>query len=272
MDCSELRSLLLSGGALRGPEVEAHVAECAPCAELVRDDGALGRFLPVRQAPEPRIEAMLGDLHARLAKNRGFAELLRESRTALRVGLALAGVAALALAHLAWSRRADFAVYPAPALLVAVGSSCLLLGALLAIGLRPLQRALSPRWQRYALTAAALALPVILAARPQAHLDHPLSVAGTGADFLPRAAACFSYGSLLAIPLVVLCWALDRGEHRSLPNALLAAAAAGIGANLALELHCPITHPLHLLAGHASVGLALVVGYALFSAVRARST
>jgi len=68
--------------------------------------------------------------------------------------------------------------------------------------------------------------------------------------------------------VLVLGWALDRAEHRSLPNALLAAAAAGIGANLLLELHCPITEVFHLLAGHASVGLVLVTGYALFLLLR----
>jgi hypothetical protein len=120
------------------------------------------------------------------------------------------------------------------------------------------------------LAALAFALPLILALRPRAHVDHPASLAGVGDDFLHRAAACCLYGTLLAIPWLVLCWALDRSEHRSAPNALLAAGAAGVAANLALELHCPITARSHLALGHAGVGLGLVLGYMAWRAVRTR--
>ena len=270
MDCGRLRELLLAGGAPRGPEVDAHVAECAPCAELVKDGGELGRRLPVRAVggAEPEVEAMLGELHGKLARDRGLAAELRRRPTPLRVFLALGAVAALALAVLVWQRRPDLGVYPAGTLLIAVASSVLLLGACFAIALRPLQRVEVPRRQRYALLVMALALPVILAARPHRAPGSVASAGWAGPEFVQRAAACFSYGLLLAFPVLVLGWALDRAEHRSLPNALLAAAAAGIGANLFLELHCPITEVFHLLAGHASVGLALVTGYALFLLLR----
>jgi hypothetical protein len=219
-------------------------------------------------ASEPGVEAMLGELHATLARKRGPATELREAPTALRIFVALGAVVLVVLFHVAWRRRPDLGVYPMDALLVAVVSSGLLLGAALVVGLRPLQRSPLPRWQRYTLVAAALALPVILATRPRVHRDHALSLGG--ANFWEQAAACGSYGLLLALPLLVVCWALDRGEHRSLPNALLAAGAAGISANLALELHCPITDPLHLVAGHASIGIVLVIGYALLRVARAR--
>jgi len=60
---------------------------------------------------------------------------------------------------------------------------------------------------------------------------------------------------------------LDRGAHAGLGRRLLAAAAAGLAADLALELHCPIDDPGHLLAGHAAVGVALAAACALLRRV-----
>ena len=41
----------------------------------------------------------------------------------------------------------------------------------------------------------------------------------------------------------------------------MAAAAAGLVANMALVLHCPGTRPLHLIIAHAPLGLLLLASY-----------
>jgi hypothetical protein len=61
--------------------------------------------------------------------------------------------------------------------------------------------------------------------------------------------------------LLALLRGLDRGAHRGEHSVLLAAAAAGVLANLALCFHCPLTGPLHLATVHAPIGFVLFLSY-----------
>jgi hypothetical protein len=71
--------------------------------------------------------------------------------------------------------------------------------------------------------------------------------------------------------MLALFWALDRGRHGAWPGALTAAGAAGLTGILALELHCPLTHPTHLVVGHATVGSVLLLVYGGFTWLRRRA-
>jgi hypothetical protein len=105
------------------------------------------------------------------------------------------------------------------------------------------------------IAVAALALPVGAAFLSPGAVDHP-----------PVAAAvCFAIGALAALPVVVVFRLLDRTAARHPARLPLAAAGGGIAANLLLHAHCAIDHPVHLLAGHASVVLAFVGATVLIS-------
>jgi hypothetical protein len=136
------------------------------------------------------------------------------------------------------------------------------------VALRPLQVRALPAGYRIAIAAAAVIMPFVIAAAPAAHAAHASSLGGVGDGLLQRAAQCFAFGSALALPPLVLLWALDRGAHRSWLEALSAAGAAGLVGIVALELHCPLTHPAHLVAGHATVGAMLVLAYGLVTWLR----
>lgn len=270
MNCGEIRALLVEGTLPTGAAVDAHLRECAACGELLADGALLGRQMPAI-GPEPvdaGVEALLGEMHAKLETDRGLSGYLRARSTPLRLVLALLGAALLVLSQLLFARRPDLELYPLGAMVSVLVSYALLLGSTLAVDLRPLQRAPPPRWLWIGLVASALIVPLVIAAGPQVHTAHALANRGAGADLIPRALRCFLYGGLLAVPLLLLVFALDRREHRSWPSLLLAAASGGLAANLSLQCHCPITHPFHLLAGHVTIAVALLFAYAVIGAVR----
>ena len=154
-----------------------------------------------------------------------------------------------------------------------VGEAAILfvsLWAAIHFSLRPLY--LPPRpWPRRAVLVVALTVPAVLAVLgPPAHVAYPASLAGTGLDFWPRALACLKFGAAMAVPaILVLLWA-DRTQGKSLMLAALVAGAGGLTGNLVLHVHCAITDPLHLLVGHATVGLVLVAPLLLVAWVRRR--
>jgi hypothetical protein len=264
MVCADLRASILRGEPPPA-EVRAHAAECPACAELLADEAALGRRLAsVPESAEPALGALLAELHRAIERDSGPTAWLRSRTTPFRVAVALAAVALVSAYQLVFARRVDLPVYPAGTLLVSVAAHVLALGLTVAIALRPLQKPAPAAWVGPVAIAAAVLVPVALALRAPVHENHPVSLIGAGSDFAPLALGCFLYGGMLAVPVLGLLWALDRGEHRSKRAALLAAAFGGLAANLALELHCPSTQLTHLLAGHATIAVVAVMVYAVF--------
>ena len=270
MECADIRDALARGETPKGPELDAHVSTCEGCAELLADDGTLGLGLGSVRAAKPRqdLSALLDDTIGQIARETGPIAWLRSRPTPARIALALAAVALVGGGVLAFKRRPDFDVYPLSRLVAAVGAYALVIGVAVRVALRPLHARLLPMAFRMGVVAAAILIPFAIAAAPAAHGAHLASLAGAGSDLVPRAAQCFLFGSALALPALALLWALDRGGHRALPTALASAGAAGLMGIVALELHCPITHPIHLMAGHAAVCATLVLAYAVVTARR----
>ncbi|MFT7621443.1 MAG: hypothetical protein ACI9WU_000606 [Myxococcota bacterium] len=180
--------------------------------------------------------------------------------------LALAGAAAIAfiIVVLLTTHRVDLSVYPTVRLLIEALALAGAGSALLLAVLRPIWKpALSDR-AIYSLAGVALAAPLVLALLPVAHVAHPASLEGAGADLAVRALKCLIFGLSAAAPIALVLHWLDRGDQGAQGHGLLLAGSAALVGSLALFLHCPITHTIHLLAGHATVPLALLLGLMLW--------
>jgi uncharacterized membrane protein len=131
---------------------------------------------------------------------------------------------------------------------------------LLRVGLRPAHIPAPPDRSLLVIIAAGLLLPIVTALLPAgAHsFDHYVQYTQTQATV-----GCFVIGAFTGVLVVLVLRALDRTAHDSRPAGVLAAVTGGVAGNLALELHCPVTAPAHLLLGHATVGFMLVLAYGL---------
>jgi hypothetical protein len=262
VDCTRIRETVLSGNALSEAE-RGHAATCAACRAVALDGGNAARRLWAVASEE----ADLGPLRAAIERDVGQKERgvvwLRSRPTSVRLGFGVVLCLGILLLTLVLMPRPDIEVYPALRMLLVTSTLLVLLGVAVSQGLRPLQQA--GIGAHGLLLVLALLVPMALAALPAAHSAHALSLGGVGPSLIPRAFACFVFGVALGLPLLVSMRALDRLEHATVARALWAAAATGLLGNLTLSLHCPLTHPAHLLLGHASVGIAVAAAYGLLA-------
>ena len=82
------------------------------------------------------------------------------------------------------------------------------------------------------------------------------------------ALACFLYGSLFALPVILAGIASVRAGARHLGMWAVAVISAGTCGNAVLQLHCPLTDPGHLLLGHASIGFVIAAAGAVWVVLR----
>jgi hypothetical protein len=148
--------------------------------------------------------------------------------------------------------RPDFGDYPVTRLLVLLGVYSL--GILFACGK---ELYLSARRgslaDHFGLLLGALALPFLIAFAPATEASRHFGPEG--------ALGCFTYGALLTVPTAALLWVFDRDNRISMRTVCLSAVSLGLSANLVLELHCPSGNALHLLLGHASIGVAWLAAW-----------
>lgn len=271
MECRDIQKRIRAGNTLDDPGVRAHVGSCTACATLVVGAESFVRALDAADVTPSEADTPSFDvLASRIERERGPLAWLASRPTALRMLLALAGVAVLTTLVALAAPRADLAVYPLGrmlGLLLALGAVA---AAVVVVALRPLFLPQLPAKLEPALLALALTAPFLVGVLPMAHMAHPASLEGTGADFLRRAAACFVFGAVVGAPILVLARFLDRRRHARIATALLAAAVGGLTGNLALQLHCPITDPSHILVGHGTVGMGLALVYGGLAVVFAR--
>ena len=184
----------------------------------------------------------------------------RVASLSTRVRWVLAGslLFGLVATVLAVTRRPDLAVYPRERMALDLFLLAAPLLLALQVSLRPLSRPALPMSRRVIAIALGLAAVGTLAALPMAHTLHPASVEGLGETFFKRAAGCFGFGLAFAAAATLGMGLLSRnGAKRWLPGALGVWAAGLIGC-VSLYFHCPITHPEHLWAGHATVVLPML--------------
>lgn len=247
MDCDDIQRRLATEPEATGPEVAAHLASCEACAAMV----AAARRLPAASRPAAgpgpswaTLAAALEDDDRPLGRPRSWSSRRRQI-----VGLAIAF--ALPVLVLAATPRPDLGVYPRARWLL----ECLALVVVIAwasmIVLRPMHRPITAAGHGVAF--AGVLVVVALAALPAAHADHVASLAGDGADLLARAAGCFAFGTLCAVPTWIGLRLLARDGDRPGGRAgIIAAASATVGI-AGVYLHCPIVHHAHLWLGHVTV-------------------
>ena len=255
MDCQEIREAFVNGSAARSADVEAHLRVCPHCRELFEQNAALGHTLANASAGAmPFSDELFTALEADVAQETGLRAWLRSRPTRLRFAAAVSSVLLVVTVGGLWRERPDFAQYPALRLVLLLG--VYLVGILLAFGK---ELSLSARRGSLAnhlgLLLGALGLPFLIAFAPATEASRHAGTEG--------ALGCFLYGALLTLPTAALLWAFDRDDRPSLRTVCLSAVALGFSANLVLELHCPSGNTLHLLLGHASIGVAWLAAWFL---------
>ena len=200
----------------------------------------------------------LGPMLAEVEKDIAAAEKrptfwLQTRPTWMRRAIAFAAAAIVVGLGGALTLRADLASRPPAFMAVALGSLALLLGLSLHQALRPLHRPPMPRGMRIGVVALTIGATLLLALLSP---DDPADV-GRGRGMLELVSPCLFIGLGLGVPIYLVLRLLDRGAGL---GALLAACAAGLAGNLALQLHCPNDAPEHLMLAHFSVALLFVAG------------
>jgi hypothetical protein len=263
MDCPEIRDAFVKGELPAGAAVEEHLRGCPQCSELFAHEAELGRSLALAAAGTIPVEdELFAKLEAEVAEETGPRAWLRARPTRLRFAAALLSVLLVVGLGGALKQRPDFAEYPMARLVLLLGVYAA--GIVLAFGkeLYLSARRGSPG-DHVGLMVGTLGLPFLIAFAPATEASRHAGPEG--------ALGCFMYGALLTLPTAALLWAFDRDDRPSLRTVCLSAVALGLSANLVLELHCPSGNTLHLLLGHASLGLAWLTAWFVVRRASVRS-
>ncbi|MCB9727179.1 MAG: hypothetical protein H6746_01715 [Deltaproteobacteria bacterium] len=266
MVCELARERVAAGASSDDPALSAHLATCGACRAL---DAARGTG-PAPALGADLLASLREDTRRGIEAERGPLAWLRSRTTPARAGMAMLGAALVLLGVLLLRRRVDLALYPTGRLLAELTVMALLSAAVLAATLRERLPVIRPTLLAPLLLAACL-VALAVGLLPPAHLDHPASLAGTGPDLIPRAMACFGFGTALALPLLLLLAGLERDPLPYARRDALFAVFAGVSGLAALLLHCPITQGPHLLVGHAPVLLLLMLLWPLARRLSARA-
>ncbi|MCA9582024.1 MAG: hypothetical protein KC416_09540, partial [Myxococcales bacterium] len=198
--------------------------------------------------PAVNTNAFFDDLQAQIsAEKRTVRGWLRSRPTGLRGILAFVAFAVVVVVAGPLLPRADWAEYPAFRMVLHLGSVGVLLALSLLAALRPLHRPALSTATVFCLGALSVLCTLVLSLLPEVHTTSAM----TG-----PALPCFLYGVGVALPVFVFLRLLDRGPGLSV---ILAACAAGLAGNMALQMQCPVNGSLHQLLGHVTPVAALGV-------------
>lgn len=257
MNCHEVHD------ALRNQEidekVEAHLASCEACRELAEDRGWLAKSLPA--PPVSGTARDFASVVAKLEEEDGLRAALRSLPTPARFLLGMTASTLVAVVFFFVWLRPDFSAFPSVRMWVTLASLIVATGAGLWIALRPAHRA--PLGRR---VIAGVAAALMLATLIPGLLPMVPDGDETQRSFLVAALICLGIGSAAAIPGLGALYLVAREDRWNIDSALFAALGLGLAGHLALQVHCPIDDPLHILTGHS--GVAAIALLAVFIADR----
>lgn len=268
--CGAVRAALRAGLTarpdLQGPARE-HAAICPPCAALLADGGALGRSLErLEPGAAPALPAALfAGVEAALAREaRSPLARLRGLPTWARRLLVLLSVLPVVIYHaLQFGWRLDIDVYPMTRLALTLGVFALLALRNAWVAMRPPHES-AESTARACLFVALAAIASLVAALWPA--PYPMSPALCWDTEEGMALECFAWGLTMGLPLVVTTVVLNR--LNTFASLVLSAAAAGLVGSLVQAAQCPHVEASHLMWGHVTIVLALVVAGVVASVLR----
>jgi hypothetical protein len=247
---------MLEGRDPTSPEAQAHMDGCAACHVLFSQGTDLASMLAGMQAEQPSGKApSFADLERQLEGEPDWRTRLAELPSKTRWLLAAAGLTFPVVVGLVRHRH-NLSEYPPGRLLVELGVLGGLALAASWLWLRPLYRPQPNHRVLWAVLGIGLVLPWILSSLPTALPDLP-TASLAGSHQLSRAGSCFFFGVATALPALLMLIGLGRRRSAFPGFAILPATAAALAGLVALEIHCPVASPSHLLMGHAPVALAL---------------
>lgn len=250
MNCSQARDRIVSSSI--DDEVRAHVSECDACAELSATDGQLGRALGQYARPEADPEAFEKITQITSEQDADAVWRLRHMPTNRRLAIALcASLVGATVFFLVW-RRPDWSVYPVVQMIVVVVAMAIATGFGVVLSMPRAYRPERPFPLRLALLGFLLAIPFVPALLPIAHEAHPASVEP---NLWVGIGKCLGLGTLAAFPALITIRLLQRDQKLELWPTIFAALAAALGANIALQVHCPVVDPAHIAIGHGAMAM-----------------
>lgn len=266
--CDIVRDAIRSGSPLSEESV-GHVAACAACSSFSSWASGSGAAGTSDRAPQwLEMSGVQAAVDEQINADTGVRARLRAMPTRARAGLVVGLAGFIPLYWLVASRRVDLSVYPTGRLLLDLTLLASPIVLLTVLTVRPVHRRQWPSWTAPVAVAVAIAAALSLTSMPAAHVDHPASLLGTGDDMVPRALACFTTGALSGLPLVAWIWMVSRRDRPLWKVGALGSMLAAAVGGLSVFFHCPLTSPLHLTLGHATVMLPFLV----FALVGRRST
>lgn len=227
-------------------------------SDLEQDIEACRGLIGAPGADGEDVGALRSRVESDLAAEQGFVAKLRAMRTPNRIGLILLLAVAVTVISVVATPRSDLAQFPVGRM----AATLLLLAAVTSAAawrlLRPLHAPPPTVWASRALLAAGVLLPAVIAAIP---MDHVGAAPGEGAAFAVHCSKCLAFGGVMGFPVLFVAFLARRSRVDGAAVAALAGVVSGLTGNLALQMHCPITDPMHLLGGHAL--LVVVLGVAV---------
>jgi hypothetical protein len=218
-------------------EIDAHRAACLA---LVGDTE-----LDINATELAALEATIS---TRIDRESGLLGRVRSASRPQRVLLVLALSAAVVVVSASLWPRIDWSSYPGKWLTAKLVVLGLLTAAASWHMLRPLHRPpVTTNGARWALLLGLLGPAIFACVAVQSANAAP---AGEGSTLIEGAARCGATGLLFGLPLLAAVVLLRRHHGGSMAAHVLAGVIAGLIAYAALEVHCGVVHPLHLLLGH----------------------